>query len=84
MNSNVGWLKKGPVKAKSYINSIYSFIQTYVLRTHQMLYLPIFNLNSLNNMERESYAHNWIIKIFFYSYCFGTLEVMMLELDHLF
>ena len=35
-------------------------------------------------MERESYAHNWIIKIFFYSYCFGTLEVMMLELDNLF
>ena len=36
MNSNVGWLKKGAVKANSYINSIYSFIQTYVLRTHHV------------------------------------------------
>ena len=49
---------------------------------YQMLYLPIFNLSSLHKVERESYAHNWIIQFFFYSHFYGTLEVMMLELDH--
>lgn len=59
------------------------FRSTYwELTIYQMLYLPIFNLSSLNNVERESYAHNWIIKFFLCSHFFGTLEVMMLELDH--
>ena len=42
------------------------FSPTYwELIMYQMLDLPIFSPSALNNVERDSYTHNWIIKIFF-------------------